>query len=54
MGEAGGERLILITGATGHLGANLVHRLLDEGHAVRVLVRERGHEAALAGLEVDH
>ncbi|MGH8582501.1 MAG: NmrA family NAD(P)-binding protein [Gammaproteobacteria bacterium] len=42
--------MILITGATGHLGANLVRRLIDEGHAVRVLVRERGHEAALEGL----
>ncbi|MGH8627972.1 MAG: NmrA family NAD(P)-binding protein, partial [Gammaproteobacteria bacterium] len=38
MRETGG--LILITGATGHLGANLVRRLLDLGHPLRVLVRE--------------
>ncbi|MGH9893061.1 MAG: NAD-dependent epimerase/dehydratase family protein, partial [bacterium] len=51
MREAGG--LILITGATGHLGANLVRRLCDLGYPLRVLVRERGHEAALEGLEVE-
>ena len=53
MTEAGGERLILITGATGHLGANLLRRLLDEGNRVRALVRERGRQAALEGLEVE-
>ncbi len=26
---------ILVTGSSGHLGANLVRRLLDDGHAVR-------------------
>ncbi|MEM9693925.1 MAG: squalene/phytoene synthase family protein, partial [Myxococcota bacterium] len=40
----GGPRLrrfrgrALVTGATGHLGANLVRRLLDEGVAVRALI----------------
>jgi 3beta-hydroxysteroid-4beta-carboxylate 3-dehydrogenase (decarboxylating) len=43
---------ILVTGGTGHLGANLVRRLLDEGQAVRVLVRP-GPAAALDGLDVE-
>lgn len=43
----------LVTGATGHLGANLVRLLLDEGHAVRVLVRPAGHREALEGLRCD-
>ena len=31
---------ILVTGSTGFIGRRLVSRLLDEGHAVTVLVRE--------------
>ncbi len=45
--------MILVTGGTGHLGANLVRRLLDDGHAVRVFSRRNDHEAALEGLKVD-
>jgi nucleoside-diphosphate-sugar epimerase len=41
----------LVTGATGHLGANLVRRLLSEGRKVRVLLRQEG--AAVSGLDVD-
>ncbi|WP_179079166.1 NAD-dependent epimerase/dehydratase family protein [Streptomyces rectiverticillatus] len=45
--------MILVTGASGHLGANLVRRLLADGHEVRVLVRAPGTAApALAGLPV--
>lgn len=46
----------LVTGATGHLGANLVRRVLADGHDVKVLVRDRdGREEAeaLAGLAVE-
>ena len=42
----------VVTGATGHVGANLVRALLDRGRAVRVLVREKDHEA-LRGLVVE-
>jgi dihydroflavonol-4-reductase len=39
----------LVTGATGHLGANLVRALVDRGEHVRALVRR--DSGALAGLE---
>jgi nucleoside-diphosphate-sugar epimerase len=45
--------MVLVTGGSGHLGANLVRRLLDEGTAVRALAR-RGHDnRALEGLRVE-
>lgn len=44
--------MILVTGATGHLGANLVRRLLADGEKVRVLVRDPG-DAAVAGLDIE-
>ena len=44
---------ILVTGASGHLGANLVHRLIADGEAVRVLLREGSDNAAVDGLDVD-
>lgn len=40
----------LITGATGHLGANLLHRLVEEGERVRVLLRRGENEEAVDGL----
>ncbi len=43
----------LVTGATGHLGANLVRRLLADGRAVRVLVRRGSDRAAIRGLVVE-
>jgi 3beta-hydroxysteroid-4beta-carboxylate 3-dehydrogenase (decarboxylating) len=47
------SRMFLVTGSTGHLGANLVRRLLADGQAVRLLVRAT-NDPALAGLDVDH
>ncbi len=34
-------KLVLVTGATGYIGGRLVRELLDDGHHVRVLVRDR-------------
>jgi dihydroflavonol-4-reductase len=41
---------VVVTGASGHLGANLVRTLLDRGEHVRVLV----HRSAAALAEVEH
>jgi len=43
--------LICVTGATGHIGANLVRALLARGDRVRVLIR--GADRSLAGLDVE-
>ena len=43
----------LVTGATGHLGANLVRRLLADGEDIRVMVRKGPDNGALDGLEVE-
>lgn len=47
------EGKVLVTGASGHLGANLVHHLVSTGADVRVLVRRGSDNRALDGLEVD-
>ena len=44
---------VLVTGSTGHLGANLVRRLLEDGTDIRVLVRPGRDQAALDGLAVE-
>ena len=44
---------VLVTGASGHLGANLVRRLLDDGHSVRVLLRQGSNNAAVERLNVE-
>ena len=45
--------MILLTGANGHLGANLLRRLLDDGEAVRVLMRPASDNSTIAGLDVE-
>jgi nucleoside-diphosphate-sugar epimerase len=45
--------MILVTGSTGHLGANLVRRLLADGEEVRVLLREGSRTRAVHGLDVE-
>jgi nucleoside-diphosphate-sugar epimerase len=44
---------MLVTGTSGHLGANLVRRLLDDGHAIRVLLRPGSDNRAVDGLDVE-
>jgi len=46
---------ILVTGGSGHLGANLVRRLLDDGHMVRVLLRQSktSNNSGMDGLDVE-
>ena len=44
---------VFLTGAAGHLGANLVRRLLDDGVRVRVLLRPDDNNEALEGLDVE-
>src|SRR5438132_11044392 len=43
----------LVTGATGHLGANLVRRLIADGEWVRVLLRPDKATSAVDGLDVE-
>lgn len=44
---------VLLTGATGFLGNNILRALLDEGHAVTVLVRHSSDPRPTDGLEVE-
>lgn len=43
----------LVTGGSGHLGANLVRRLLSDGHRVRCLVRRGSDNSGLDGLDIE-
>ncbi len=43
----------LVTGATGHLGCNLVRELLDRGEKVRVFLRPESGKKELEGLDVE-
>jgi nucleoside-diphosphate-sugar epimerase len=45
--------MILLTGANGHLGANLLRRLLADGAAVRVLLRPESDNSSVDGLKVE-
>jgi hydroxymethylglutaryl-CoA reductase/dihydroflavonol-4-reductase len=45
--------ITLITGASGHLGANLVRHLLADGEQVRVMMRTQQDNGALEGLDVE-
>ncbi len=43
----------LVTGASGHIGSNLVHDLVASGHRVVALVRKTSDLTAIEGLDVD-
>lgn len=45
--QATTNNLVLVTGATGFIGSRLAQRLLDDGYAVRVLVRDPDKLSAL-------
>ena len=44
---------ILVTGAAGHVGANLTHRLVQAGARVRVLLRNGEPETAFEHIDVE-
>lgn len=44
---------VMVTGASGHIGSNVVRSLLAEGHRVVALVRPTSDRAGLEGLEVE-
>ncbi len=46
------DGLVLVTGAGGHLGANLVRQLLADGQRVRALLHAESERASLAGLDL--
>lgn len=50
---ASSDAPVLVTGSSGHVGANLVRRLLDEGTKVRVLLRRESRNEALDSLSVE-
>lgn len=47
------QGLVLVTGASGHLGSNLVRALLADGQAVRVLYQARADNRSLDGLDIE-
>ena len=44
---------VFVTGSAGHVGANLVRRLLDDGVRIRVLLRDEDNNEGLEGLDVE-
>ncbi|MCY4190329.1 MAG: NAD-dependent epimerase/dehydratase family protein [Rhodospirillaceae bacterium] len=44
---------VVVTGSAGHVGANLVRRLLEEGVRIRVLLRHEDNNEGLEGLDVE-
>ena len=45
--------MILVTGAGGHLGANLLRRLVANGEQVRALLHTPRDQATIAGLDIE-
>ena len=53
MRKSGGERVIVVTGAPGHIGNNLVRLLLSKGESVRAMVLPGEDLTSLKGLAVE-
>jgi dihydroflavonol-4-reductase len=47
------NNLVLVTGANGHLGNNLVRLLIEKGYRVRASVRDIKHQESLKGLNCE-
>ncbi len=43
----------MVTGATGFIGANLVHGLIKQGYQVKALVRKESNRENIAGLDIE-
>ena len=50
---AAADAPLLVTGAAGHVGANLVHRLVADGERVRVLLRPEENNESVESLDVE-
>lgn len=46
--------ICFVTGASGFIGANLVHELAARGHQVKALLREKSDLRGLAGVQFEH
>ena len=45
---------VVVTGGTGHLGANLVRKLIEKGDSIRIVVLARENTKAVDGLDVEY
>ncbi len=45
--------MVIVTGATGHIGNVLVRELLKKGEKVRVFIKDGSSELPLEGLDVE-
>ncbi len=45
---------VLVTGANGHIGCNVVRELIDKGYVVKAFVREGSNLKGLEGLDIEY
>lgn len=51
--KSSNPKKILVTGASGHLGANLVRRLLEDENQIRVLAHPQHDNTGIEGLDIE-